>query len=212
MKKTILDTLLAGSFISASFAQDINIAAGTDYTVVPAVTKSLPQKPGKVNVTEFYSYVCIHCSILEPTLDQWIKSTKNVDLNRIQVVWDNHFTGYAKINATATILNLGAPFNQQVFSATMQQKMNLEDPAQLKTFLATNKNLVDSNKFMATFNSFSVSTKPQEYAGYTTAYNITGTPTFVIGNKYMTMPAQPERLIQVIQALVNKVKIEQKIK
>ena len=30
---------------------------------------------------------------------------------------------------------------------------------------------------MATYNSFAVSTKPQEYAQYTTAYNITGTPT-----------------------------------
>jgi thiol:disulfide interchange protein DsbA len=211
MKKTLL-LLLTSSFAVSSFAADIAITQGTDYTVIPAVTKPLPQKAGSVTVTEFFSYACIHCSILEPTLDQWINSVKNVNLNRIQVVWDGNFTGYAKINATVQMLNLSSAFNQQVFKATMQQHQDLQDPTQLKAFLAANKNLVDPNKFMATYNSFSVSSKPQEYAQFTTAYNITGTPTFVVGNKYMTQPAQPQKLIQVIQALVDKVKKEQKIK
>jgi thiol:disulfide interchange protein DsbA len=133
-------------------------------------------------------------------------------LNRIQVVWENNFTGYAKINATAQMLNLGTKFSQQVFNATMTQRKNLEDPAQLQSFLDANKTLVDPKKFMATYNSFAISTKPQEYAQYTQAYNITGTPTFIIGNKYVTTPAQPAQLIQVVQALVDKVKTEQKIK
>ena len=63
---------------------------------------------------------------------------------------------------------------------------------------------------MATYNSFTVSTKPQEYAQYTMAYNITGTPTFIVGGKYVTSPAQPEKLIKVIQALVDKVKKNRK--
>ena len=94
----------------------------------------------------------------------------------------------------------------------MTQRKNLEDPAQLQSFLDANKTIVDPKKFMATYNSFAISTKPQEYAQYTQAYNITGTPTFIIGNKYVTTPAQPAQLIQVIQALVDKVKTEQKIK
>lgn len=210
--KKILFAILTTTIIAPVFAKDIPVTAGTDYTVISGVSKPLPQKSGKVNVTEFYSYACIHCSILEPTLDQWLKGTKNVDFNRIQVVWENNFTGYAKINATVQMLNLGTGFNQQIFDATMKQRKDLQDPTQLKTFLTANKNLVDPNKFMATYNSFAVSTKPQEYAQYTNAYNITGTPTFVVGNKYMTMPAQPEKLMQVVQALVDKVKQEQKIK
>jgi thiol:disulfide interchange protein DsbA len=82
----------------------------------------------------------------------------------------------------------------------------------LQAFLNANKKIVDPSKFMATYNSFAISTKPQEYAQYTQAYNITGTPTFVVANKYMTKPAQPAQLIQVIQALVDKAKKEQKIK
>lgn len=204
--------LLSSLVMSSVFAKDIQIKQGTDYNLVSGVTKALPATPGKVNVTEFYSYACIHCSILEPTLDQWYAGTKNVQLNRIQVVWENNFTGYAKINATAQMLNLGTKFSQQVFNATMTQRKNLEDPAQLQSFLDANKTIVDPKKFMATYNSFAISTKPQEYAQYTQAYNITGTPTFIIGNKYVTTPAQPAQLIQVVQALVDKVKTEQKIK
>lgn len=205
-------TLLSSIVMTSAFAKDIQIKQGTDYTLVSGVTKPLPTTPGKVNVTEFYSYACIHCSILEPTLDQWYAGTKNVQLNRIQVVWENNFSGYAKINATVQAMNLGTKFNQQIFNATMTQRKNLEDTAQLQSFLETNKAIVDPKKFMATYNSFTISTKPQEYAQYTQAYNITGTPTFIVGNKYVTTPAQPAQLIQVIQALVDKVKTEQKIK
>ncbi|HRG63427.1 MAG TPA: thiol:disulfide interchange protein DsbA/DsbL [Burkholderiales bacterium] len=212
MKKILL-AILSSAVICHAFADNIPVKEGTDYTVLSGpISKPLPAKAGKVNVTEFYSYACIHCSILEPTLDKWYAGTKNVDLNRIQVVWENNFSGYAKINATAQALNLGTQFNQQVFNATMTEHKNLEDKTQLQTFLNANKSIVDPKKFMATYNSFAVSTKPQEYAQYTTAYNITGTPTFIVGNKYVTSPAQPEQLIKVIQALVDKVKKEQKIK
>lgn len=211
--KKILSTLLISCFAASSFAADIAIKEGTDYTVLSGITKPLPAaKKGSVNVTEFFSYACIHCSLLEPLLDKWTSQTKNVDFNRVQVVWDGHFTGYAKINATAQLLNLGAKFNQQVFDATMTKRQNLEDQTQLQAFLNANKGIVDPKKFMSTYNSFAVSTKPQEYAQYTQAYSINGTPTFIVANKYATMPAQPEKLMQVIQALVNKAKKEQNIK
>lgn len=210
MKKIIALMIMSG--LSTSVFADIAIKQGVDYDVLSNVSKPVPTKKGSVNVTEFFSFACIHCSILEPTLDKWYAGEKNVDLNRIQVVWQGNFSGYAKINATIQAMKLGTKFNQQVFDATMNKRQNLEDPAQLQAFLNANKNLVDSNKFMTTYNSFTISTKPQEYSQYTQAYNITGTPTFVVGNKYITKPAQPEKLIQVIQALVTKVKQEQKIK
>ncbi len=192
-------------------AATLEIKENIDYTKVNAVSKPLPSTPNKVTVTEFFSYACIHCSLLEPSLIKWYANSKNVVLQRIQVVWETNFSGYAKINATAQLLNLSPAFIQKVFDATLKDKIILEDQSKLKKFL-DNQKLVDPKKFMATYNSFTVNSKPQEYAQYTAAFNITGTPTFVIGNKYLTKPAQPKRLIQVIQALVIKVKKEQNIK
>ena len=211
MQKLIFG-LLGSSLISLSFAQGITLKEGTDYIQISAPAKAVQGTAGSVNVSEFFSYLCIHCSLVEPLLDQWLANSKNIELNRIQVVWDGHFTGYAKINATVQMMKLSSSFSQKIFDAAINQHQNLEDPTQLKNFLKANQNLVDTSKFMAVYNSFAVSSKPQEYAQYTQAYNISGTPSFVVGNKYMAKPAQPAQLIQVVQALVDKVKKEQKIK
>ncbi len=210
MRKLLSLLLIAGA--SPVFAANIKITQGVDYTVITPPAKAIPIQGKNINVTEFYSYACIHCSLLEPKLDAWYKTAKDVDLNRIQVVWDGHFTGYAKINATAQSMNLGTAFNQAVFNATMNQRQNLEDPKQLQAFLSSNSKLVDPKKFMDVYNSFAVSSKPSEYAQYTKAYNITGTPTFIVAGKYATTPAQPEKLIQVIQALVDQARQDQKAK
>lgn len=211
MKKLLLGLFAIINLASAN-AADIQIKEGTDYTILSGVSKLVPTKPGKINVTEFYSYTCIHCSVLEPLLDSWYATTKNVDLNRIQVVWENNYSGYAKINATAQLLNLSSTFNQKIFQATITDRQNLENPSQLQSFLNANKNLVDPKKFMSTYNSFTISTKPQEYSQYTQAYNVTATPTIIVDNKYVPTGAQPERLMQIVQALVDKAKKEHKIK
>ena len=195
-----------------SFAADIAIKSGVDYNVITPPAKAISISGPKINVTEFYSYGCIHCSLLEPKLDAWYKTATNVDLNRIQVVWDGHYSGYAKINATAEAMHLSTNFSQAVFDATMNKRQNLEDVTQLQAFLKDNSKLVDPKKFMDMYNSFAISSKPTEYAQYTKAYNITGTPTFIVAGKYVTTPAQPEKLIQVVQALVTKASQEQKVK
>ena len=186
MKKLIF-ALLSSSLIANAIAQTTAIKEGTDYTIISKPAKSLPATPGKIAVAEFFSYACIHCSLLEPSLDQWLSSAKNVAFTRIQVVWENNFQGFAKLNATAQSLNLKSNFSQQVFNAVMQQHQNLEDPKELQKFLEANKKIVDPAKFMAAYNSFTISTKPQEYSQYTSAYNITGTPTFVVANMQAIM-------------------------
>ena len=61
-------------------------------------------------------------------------------------MWENNFSGYVKINATAQALNLGTQFNPTSFNATMTEHKNLEDKTQLQTFLNANKSIVDPKK------------------------------------------------------------------
>lgn len=207
MKKIII-SLMLGCVSVSSYAL-ATIKEGVDYTTInkPAVNALVIKDAKKINVTEFYSYACIHCQLVEPNVEAWLAKSKNtVDFTRIQVVWETNFVGFAKINATVQALNLSPAFNQKVFDTVMAQRQDLQDPKQLQVFLNANKNLVDPVKFMNMYNSFSISSKPQEYAAYTKAYNITGTPTFIVDGKYMTKPAQPARLMEVVQALVEKSK------
>ena len=109
--------------------------------------------------------------------------------------------GYAKLNATIEALNL-QKIDEAVFDAVMNQRKDLQDETQLKAFLTTQK--IDVNKFMAVYNSFAIDAKAKEYANLTKKYNIMGTPTIIVNNSYMLTPAQPPRLLEVTQALVDK--------
>jgi protein dithiol oxidoreductase (disulfide-forming) len=179
-----------------------SIKENSDYTII-SPRHPVPQKSHKIKVLEFFSYQCVHCAALEPSLAKWIALHKEIEFIPIQVVWGDYFRNYAKINATSTLLGLQSDFTQQVFAATMAGA-NLEDMQELKKFLQNNSKLVDQQNFINTYNSFTLTLIPAQYAQYTIDYAITGTPSFVVADKYLTLPAPPPRLLIVLDALVAK--------
>lgn len=203
-----LSVLIGGLLIGNTFAAatpQIQLVEGKDYTILTTpVQKTVPPK-GQVNVKEFFSFTCVHCKDIEPLVEQAIVPNKAVDLNKIQVVWGDQpdIAGFAKLSATIQALGL-QQLNVPVFNAVFANQ-NLNDPKTLKTFLGQNGlKAADVNKFMTTYNSFSIAGKVGEYKNQTTSYGITGTPTFVVADKYVASPALPPRLIMVVQALINK--------
>lgn len=203
MKFNLPLILAAGLFSLNIYATEIQ--EGRDYTTIAKVGYSLPNSDSKITVTEFFSFACGACSNLSPLMYDLAQKNKNIDLKTIQVVWGDSFKGYAKINASIEILNLDNKFKQNVFEATLRQRKNLEDPKQLNEFLLENKNIIDPKKFMEIYNSFAVvSVKANEYAKYTSSYNITATPSIIVDGKYLVKPAQPIKLIEVVEALVEK--------
>jgi protein dithiol oxidoreductase (disulfide-forming) len=210
----ILSILIGSLLISVTYAAStpqVQLVEGKDYTILNAPVQKTITPKGKVNVKEFFSFACIHCKDVEPLVEQAIVPNKSVDLNKIQTVWgddkDSPLVGYAKLSATIQALNL-QQLNIPAFNAIFANQ-NLNDPKTLKTFLGQNLKPADVDKFMATYNSFSISGKVGEYKNMTAGYNITGTPTFIIADKYVASPALPPRLIVVVQALINKAQQEQ---
>ena len=63
---------------------------------------------------------------------------------------------------------------------------------------------------MQVYNSFSVAQAPARATQLTRAYRVGGTPMLVVGGKYAVTPAAPERMMQVVGELVDKVRAEQK--
>ena len=186
------------------FASCITLKAGVDYDIVKPSSLSMHTNT-KTEIVEFFSFSCIHCAHLEPLLDSWVTANKDkVILDKIQVVWQNNFVEYGKLNATIQSLQLGDQLNQKVFNAVLVQKRDLQNMDQLKQFLIQNH--VNLDTFMQSYNSFTVAARAKEYETLTKDYNILATPTFIVDGKYMTKPATPERLLQVLQALVNQAK------
>jgi thiol:disulfide interchange protein DsbA len=208
MKKLML--LVLGSMLTLSVFADnaFKPKEGVDYTVIASAARTTQKKQAKVNVKEFFSFACIHCKDLEPLMQKFLKSNKHAQVEMIHVVWsdDPNMVNLAKLNATLTIMNLNKLY-VNVFNAIFANQ-NLTDAKVLKDFLAKNgldKKQID--KFFSIYNSFDVAATVGKYKTMTAdpKYAVNGTPTIVVGDKYILSPAQPDKLIQVTNALVDQI-------
>ncbi|MDQ5920806.1 MAG: hypothetical protein QG673_862 [Pseudomonadota bacterium] len=178
------------------------VVEGTDYTVISGVPVTNEPK-GVVNVKEFFAFSCIHCKDIEPMVEKNFASNKKIDLEKIHVAWEENSLNFAKFNATISLLNLNNLYIP-AFNAVFDRQ-NLTDQTVLKGFLGKNGlSKAQIDKFMSTYNSFTVNSKAAEAKNLTTMYNITATPTFIVADKYEVKSALPDRLIEVIQELVKK--------
>ena len=200
--KNLLMVLMGSFMLNQAIAAPAPIVEGTDYTVLSGIQPTIEPK-GKVNVKEFFSFACIHCKDVEPLVETTIEPDKKVDLNRMQVIWGDNTIGYAKLNATIQLMKLNKLYTPAFNAVFARQDLN--DPKVLKSFLSTNGlNKDQISNFMSTYDSFTVSSKVSEYKTLGTTYNVTGTPTFIVADKYVAKPALPNRLIEVVQQLIVK--------
>jgi thiol:disulfide interchange protein DsbA len=209
MKFKLLTLFFILPFFAYAADQSISIKENVDYKIVDSKV-SLPHHNNKLNVTEFFSYHCGHCFLLSPYLETWKNSHPNVDFNQMQVVWGNYFTTYAKINATINTMN--KPYlNNVIFKAVQEDSKNLEDDAVLQDVLKNNLSKSDYTQFMGIYGSFSISTKPNEYKKYSEAFDVKETPLVIVDNRYVILPAAPDRLMKVMDAVVAKASRERNL-
>lgn len=188
--------LLSSALVQAA------IVEGRDYTVLP--TPQPGKVAGKVEVVEFFSYACIHCYNLEPALEAWRKKLPaNVAFSREQVVWNKPMEGFARLFATMNTTKTVAKLHPAAFEAVMKQKINLSDEGELAKWLP--KQGVNVATFMQTYKSFGVNAQVARASKMTRDYAVQGTPSIVVGGKYAVQPAEPARLLQVVNELVAKV-------
>ncbi len=187
--------------VSAWAMADIQL--GRDYTELR--TPQPAGSAGKVEVIEFFSYGCIHCYRLEPFVESWArKQPAHVSFRREQIVWDKSLEPLARLFATQRQLGLLDKLHKPAFDAVMRDKQNLGDDKVLQPWLKAQG--VDVATFMQTAQSFGMASQVAKAAKMTRDYQVEGTPVFVVGGRYATMAAEPNRLLQVVDELVAKVK------
>jgi len=164
-----------------------------------------------VEVLEFFNYACPHCYEFEPNLKTWLKSKpKNAEFRYVPAVFNESMIPLAKIYYTLEEMGLLEKLHDKVYYAIHQQKLNLIDRAILLKWIGEQG--VDTKKFEATFDSFSVNNKVQRATQMTRNYHIPGTPYLIIGGRYMTGPSMSvradgnvdhSRLMQVLNELID---------
>jgi len=164
-----------------------------------------------VEVLEFFNYACPHCYEFEPSLKTWLKSKpKNAEFRYVPAVFNERMIPLAKIYYTLEELGLLERLHDKVYYAIHQQQLNLIDRAILLKWIGEQG--VETNRFEATFDSFSVNNKVQRATQMTRNYHIPGTPYLIIGGRYLTGPSMSvgadgnidhNRLMQVLNELID---------
>jgi len=191
---------MIGKWIAAIVSGVFFMAAGStlataapvkdkEYTLIePALLPLEPTDAKKIEVIEFFYYGCPHCYSLQPALKAWLKTApKDIVFRRMPTIFRESWIPLTRTYYALEAIGVLEKFHDDVFNTVHQQNVNLGDRKILLDWAS--KRGIDGNKLAAAYDSFAVQTKAQRSLQLTRAYNITGTPSVVIGGRYVTGPS-----------------------
>lgn len=189
-------------FLAAFVLSLTAIAAHAESNYRVLSTPGRVDKPGMIEVREFFWYGCPHCYRLEPHLANWVK-TKPADVNFVRTpaalnpVWEANARGYYAVEMMGMVEKTHAA----LFQAIHQGRQQLFDQQSLAKFysgLGVNPAAFNSN-----YNSFAVSGQVAKSKKLAQDYQLEGVPAVVVNGKYVIKGEGPE-VIRTINELVAK--------
>jgi protein dithiol oxidoreductase (disulfide-forming) len=168
----------------------------------PQVTDS----PDKIEVLEFFSYTCIHCSNVHPAAKQWAaKLPPDVVFKRIPVVFDPRQEPTARLFYALEATGDLARLDDAIFAALHVQKLHMMTDKAVLDWVAGQG--VDMKKFEAAYRSFGVQSKVRRGVTLAQAYKVTSTPMFFVNGKFRVDTTEPSgygRMFGLIDDLIGR--------
>jgi thiol:disulfide interchange protein DsbA len=189
-RREIIVALSSAPFLvtGAAHAQAPTVPeAGVDYNVLPNPQPT--DAPGKVEVLDFFWYGCPHCYAFLPELESWRKRLPaDVDFHHVAVDFgDPNREAHTKIFYALQVLNRVDDLHVKVFDAFHLKHLRLNDRDSIADFMVTNG--ISRDKWLSTFDSFSVAGAVKRARITSQNYTIDGTPTIAIDGRYLTSPS-----------------------
>ena len=181
---------------------------GVHYKTLAQPVKTIT--PGKIEVTEAFSYFCGHCYNFEPLLLKWEQNAPDdVEVVKLPVIWRKQMQVPARVMYTGKILNKYEDVNARVFKAVHKEGNKLASQADIAKLF---KELgVDEKAFNETFSSFGVDSMVKLAEARTRSMQITGTPQLIVDGRYSvsaTKDLSHEGMLKVVDFLIEKVRAE----
>jgi thiol:disulfide interchange protein DsbA len=191
---------------------------GTDYFLIDPPQRS--GVDGKVEVTEAFSYGCPACNFAYPYLE---KIRKNLPANAVMTYVPASFKPtedwpmFQRAYLAAQALGIADKAHTAMFDAFMNPDgrsiknplPTIEDAAQFYAKFG-----VKAEDFVATANSFAISTKMKQADAYIRATGVDATPTIIVAGKYrlnyQSAGGDWDKMGQMINYLVRKESVQQK--
>ena len=163
---------------------------------------------GKIEVVEFFSYACPHCSAFEPTLEVWIKKLPpDVAFRRAPVPFLQNAENFQKLYFALETMGQIDAMQRKVFYTLHVERARLDKPADMAALVA--KQGIDAAKFLDVFNSFSVQTRARQASQLSEAYKIDGVPAIGVHGRYYTsvsLTGSADRALSVTDFLVERIR------
>ncbi|HZW25054.1 MAG TPA: thiol:disulfide interchange protein DsbA/DsbL [Gallionella sp.] len=202
MKNIIKSLVVAAALLfgSAACSEEANPA----YSMLPAAQ---PTSAQKIEVLEFFSYGCSHCFHLHHDLSAWAKKMpKDVELVYVPVIFRDSAEPLARTYYALASMPEFEKMHDAIYRGMHVENAELFDLDSIASFVA--KRGADRAKFTAAYNSFSMSSRISRAKQMIRSYAIQGTPTLVVGGKYVITGLQPADTIRALDAVIAKVRKE----
>jgi thiol:disulfide interchange protein DsbA len=168
-----------------------------------------PDDPKRITVEEFFWYGCPHCYHLEPEVNKWLEH-KPADVDFVRVpnsLGRDVGVVHERAFYIAQALGILDKTHQALFDAINQQSFPMSTLDSIRA-LYVDKAGIKPQDFDSIANSFVVDGNMRRADASAQSYGITGTPTIVVGGKYV-VDAQTD-MLKVVDFVIDKVRKERK--
>ena len=199
-----LAAVLTASLATLARAQTGEPTEGKQFTrLEPAVP---PTSTNKIEVLEFFSYGCSHCSAFEPSIEAWAKKLPaDVAFHRVPVPFLANAENFMRTYYALETMGQVSALQRKVFAAIHVDRERLDKPSDIVALV--NKNGVDGAKFLDVFNSFSVANSVTKAKKLAAAYRLEGVPAVAVQGRFITSPSLaggPEQALAVADFLIQR--------
>lgn len=166
--------------------------------------------PDKVEVAEFFYYLCPHCDTFEPVINGWAENKPaNARFVQIPTMWNNLLLLHARMYYTMEVLARNgviadrAEVHRTIFDEIHRRGNRLTSEASIKRLFARFE--VDEAEFDRVWSSFEVDQKLRVAQDLARRYSVKSTPTIVVNGKYRTGASEAgsyPNLLELIDELV----------
>ena len=173
---------------TSAVAYDWQFTEGQHYKrIVP--TQPTLGGADKIEVAEFFYYMCPHCYNFEPLIKKWAEDKPaNVRFVQIPAMWNQLLVLHARMYYTAEILNRnGALADLDEFQAAVYQQIHqrgnrLTSESAIQALFARFE--ISAEDFARVWSSFEVDQKLRIADYLARRYSIQSTPTIFVNGKY----------------------------
>ncbi|WDS34677.1 thiol:disulfide interchange protein DsbA/DsbL [Pseudoxanthomonas sp.] len=179
--------------------------AGNDYVSIP---DGQPFEPadGKIEVVEFFNYICPFCATYSPMFHDWkTRLPADVRITYVPADFRPDFAVYARAYYAADVLGIAQKSHDAVYKAvhtdgTLPGEGQPIDENKISQFYSQYG--VTAEQFSSTMKSFGVSARMQKGRQFAMHGSINQTPSIVVDGKYLVKGKSWEDSLRIADHLI----------